>query len=161
MSYNNIEVCKMTISDFNNIRNILLSDFDDFWNSDILKSELEDENSYYIIARIPITNTANIQTNSCYEIIGFAGLKIILDEADVMNIVTKKGKRNLGIGKLMLEKLIHIAKENGVKKITLEVNSKNTPAMHLYKKLNFEEISVRKQYYKNADDAIIMQLSIS
>lgn len=153
MSYNNIEVCKMTISDFNNIHNTLSSDFDDFWNSSTLKNELESENSYYIVAKIPINTTTS-------EIVGFAGIKIVLDEADIMNIVTKKNKRNIGIGKLMLEKLIYIAKEKNIKKITLEVNSKNESAIHLYKKLNFKEIAVRKQYYKNVDDAIIMQLNI-
>ena len=52
--------------------------FDDFWNYNILKDELLAENSKYIIA---LSNN---------EIVGFAGIKILLDEADIMNIVTKK-----------------------------------------------------------------------
>ena len=86
MSYNNIEISKMTISDFEEISSTLLKDFDDFWQPSTLEKELQNENSYYIVAR------------HLSEIVGFAGIKAVLDEADIMNIVTKKSKRNLGIG---------------------------------------------------------------
>lgn len=148
MCYNKIEISQMSISDFNQIKNSLFSDFDDFWNTSTLENELNNEDSYYIVAK----------SMSSTEIVGFAGMKIILDEADIMNIVTKKNKRNLGIASLMLEKLIYIAKEKNFKKLTLEVNYKNLTAIHLYKKFNFKEIAVRKKYYNNIDDAIIMQL---
>ena len=148
MSYNNIEISKMTISDFEEISSSLLNDFDDFWQPSTLKKELQSENSYYIVARYSS------------EIVGFAGIKTVLDEADIMNIVTKKSKRNLGIGLCLLKNLIYIAKENDIKKLTLEVNYRNTSAIHLYKKFDFKEIAVRKKYYGNVDNAIIMQLDI-
>ncbi len=148
MSYNNIEISKMTISDFEEISSTLLKDFDDFWQPSTLEKELQNENSYYIVAR------------HLSEIVGFAGIKAVLDEADIMNIVTKKSKRNLGIGSCLLKNLIDISKENDIKKLTLEVNYKNTSAIHLYKKFNFKEIAVRQKYYRNVDDAIIMQLNI-
>lgn len=147
MSYNNIEISEMTLTDFNNIKDILISDFDDFWNTNTFLNELQTENSYYLVAKI----------ND--EIVGFAGIKIILDEADIMNIVTKKDKRNLGIGFCILEKLIYISKEKNIKKLTLEVNDKNLAAIHLYEKLGFKRIAIRKNYYNNIDNAIIMQLS--
>lgn len=150
MSYNNIRISQMTLSDFNEIENILLTDFDDFWNISTLKNELINNSSFYIIAK-------DAQTN---EILGFAGLKIILDEADIMNIVTKKNKRNLGIASLMLQNLITICNEKNIKKLTLEVNEKNSSAIHLYEKFNFNIISTRKNYYNNIDTALIMQLNI-
>lgn len=148
MSYNNVEISKMSLTDFNNIKDILISDFDDFWNENTFVNELENENSYYLVAKI----------ND--EIVGFAGMKIILDEADIMNVVTKKDKRNLGIGFCILENLIYIAKEKNIKKLTLEVNEKNVAAIHLYEKLGFKQIAVRNNYYNNTDDAVIMQLFI-
>lgn len=135
---------KMTINDFYTISDNLLSDFDDFWNSDTLKQEIESKNSYFIIAKYE------------NEIIGFAGIKIIFDEADLMNIVVKKSARNQHIGSLLLDNLLKYAKENNILSIMLEVNEKNTPAILLYKKYGFEQISVRKNYY-NKDDAIIMK----
>ena len=47
----NIEMTEMTLSDLNSIKSILNSDFDDFWNYNIFKSELENVNSKYIIAK--------------------------------------------------------------------------------------------------------------
>ena len=58
----------------------------------------------------------------------------------------------------MLEELINIAKERKLKDITLEVNVNNIPAINLYKKYNFKEVGIRKKYYNNTDDAIIMTL---
>ena len=44
-----MEIREMTISDFEKIKDTLQSDFDEFWNANILKSELESENSKYIV----------------------------------------------------------------------------------------------------------------
>ena len=41
MSYNNIEISEMTLTDFNNIKDILISDFDDFWNTNTFLNELQ------------------------------------------------------------------------------------------------------------------------
>ena len=47
----NISISKMNFDDLNSISNILESEFDDFWNFNIFKSELENENSTYLIAK--------------------------------------------------------------------------------------------------------------
>jgi ribosomal-protein-alanine N-acetyltransferase len=78
MKENNIEVSVMNIQDLENIKDILEIDFDDFWNYNIFKSEIENPNSTYFV--IKINN----------EIVGFAGVLIVLDEADITNIVVKK-----------------------------------------------------------------------
>ena len=92
-------------------------------------------------------------------IVGFAGIKIILDTAELMNIVTKKSFRANGIGKLMLEYLINMCKKEKIKTLNLEVNSQNTIAINLYKKYNFKEVGLRKKYYNNTYDAILMSLN--
>ena len=135
---------KMDIQDLEEIKYVLLSDFDDFWSYEVLREELLSDSSLYIVAK---------KQN---EIIGFAGIKIIIDEADIMNIVVKKSYRNNGIGSLLLENLILISNKKNLNFINLEVDCKNTIAINLYKKFGFEEISLRKNYYKN-NDAIIMK----
>ena len=135
---------KMDIQDLEEIKDILLSDFDDFWSYEVLREELLSDSSLYIVAK---------KQN---EIIGFAGIKIIIDEADIMNIVVKKSYRNNGIGSLLLENLILISNKKNLNFINLEVDCKNTIAINLYKKFGFEEISLRKNYYKN-NDAMIMK----
>lgn len=135
---------KMDIQDLEEIKDVLLSDFDDFWSYEVLREELLSDSSLYIVAK---------KQN---EIIGFAGIKIIIDEADIMNIVVKKSYRNNGIGSLLLENLILISNKKNFNFINLEVDCKNTIAINLYKKFGFEEISLRKNYYKN-NDAMIMK----
>ena len=77
-----------------------------------------------------------------------------------MNIVVKKEKRGKKIGKLLLENLIKISKDVKAKSITLEVNMKNEVAINLYKKFEFNEVGIRKKYYNNVDDALIMTKAI-
>lgn len=139
-----VNVLPMTKQDLEQISSVLTTDFDEFWNSSVLEDELMAQNSRYIVA------TLNEQ------IVGFAGIKVMLDEADVMNIVTKKAFRNQGIGSLLLKKLLDLAKENKISKITLEVMEENYPAIHLYKNFGFEQVAVRKNYYQDKS-AIIMQ----
>ena len=135
----------MNLEDLNSIQNILFKDFDNFWTYSTFEQELKCDNSYFIIVR-----------NENDEIVGFAGLKVIVDEADIMNIVVKKSYRNNGIGSILLENLISYAKSLSLKTVTLEVNDHNLSAIRLYDKFNFDHIGIRKKYYNGESDAIIM-----
>lgn len=138
----------MTEDDLLYFEKYLITEFDDFWSYSILKKEFLNENTTYIIAK------------QDENILGFAGILTIIDEANIMNIVIKKDKRNLKIGSLLLEHLIKISKQKNLKSITLEVNEHNVPAIKLYEKFNFKKIAIRKKYYHNTDSAIIMTLYI-
>lgn len=139
-----IKIDKMTLLDYEKIKDNLVEEFDEFWTPNILKSELENELSRYIVAKIDD------------EIVGFAGVIILLDDSEITNIVTKKTMRKKGIGKHLLEKLIEISKEENKTEISLEVNEINEPAIRLYEKFGFEIVGRRKKYYNRVNDAIIM-----
>lgn len=143
-----IDIQQMSLNDLEKIKDILIYDFDDFWNYNILKEELESPNSKYIIAK----------TNDD-EIIGFAGIKVLIDTADIMNIVVKKSWRNQGVGNLLLNNLISLCKDLNLLSLSLEVNEDNLPAIHLYEKFGFRNIGVRKNYY-HGKDGIIMEYPI-
>ena len=135
----------MAISDLNEIKDVLLSDFDDFWSVSILETELINPNSKYIMAKI----------NN--KIVGFAGIWKAVDDVHITNIVTAKKFRRQNIGSVLLTNLIQMAKEEkGITSITLEVNSTNIPAQRLYEKFGFKVVGLRKKYYNNTEDAIIM-----
>ncbi len=140
----NFDIDYMNLSDLEQIKYILNTDFDDFWSYSVLKDELTSKNSTYFVVK-----------NKENKILGFAGIKTILDEAEIMNIVTKKDCRNQGIGNLLLDKIILEAKNKNIKKINLEVNENNTIAIHLYEKFGFNKDGERKNYYKN-QNAILM-----
>lgn len=141
------DITKMTLYDLNSIKDNLISDFDDFWNYSVFKSELESDSSHYLV----------VKDNS--KIIGFAGIKVTVPDCDIMNIVVKKDFRNQGIGSLLLKELINLSKSLNVKNLFLEVNEKNTPAILLYNKFGFKKISTRKNYYKD-NNAIVMKLDL-
>ena len=129
--------------------NILQDEFDDFWNTNILKEEVLNKNRKFFVVK-----------SENGEILGFAGVLINIDFIEIMNIVVRKKYRKKGIGKELLEKLISFSKEKNFELINLEVNSKNEPAINLYKKFGFKEVGLRKKYYNNIDDAILMEKNI-
>lgn len=140
----NLEIYNMTLEDLNLLKDNLTTDFDDFWSYEILQNELNNPNSEYFIAK---------QDN---EIVGFAGLWKSIDDVHITDIVVKKIYRKNHIGSAILQKLIDTAERQNFKSITLEVNENNLPAINLYTKFLFKKLGIRKKYYKNKDNAIIM-----
>ena len=146
---NELIIAKMTLSDFNALSDILISDFDDFWNENILKSELQNPFSTYIMAKLG------------NKVVGFAGMIDTIDQMEITNIVVKKDYRKNGIGNILLNRLMSLAKENKKSEIILEVNENNISAIKLYEKNGFKKCGLRKRYYNNTDNAIIMNLKIN
>lgn len=144
-----ITIEKMTKEHLGQIKDILQDEFDKFWNAEVLKKELENPLSTYIVA---------INKD---EVVGYAGLWEPCDEGHITNIVTKLDKRGNKIATKMLEELIKIAKNKKLNCVTLEVNVHNDIAISLYHKYNFKEVGRRHKYYNNTDDAIIMTLELN
>ena len=149
MQNNVVEISNMQISDLNLIANTLESDFDDFWNYNVFKSELENGNSRYLISKIN------------EKIVGFAGIIPVIDEADISNIVVHKDFRNKKIGSLLLESLLNLAVSLNLNTINLEVRESNIPAIKLYEKFGFEVCGLRKKYYGNLENAVLMKKHLS
>ena len=144
----NINISTMQIKDLDLIANNLESDFDDFWNYNILKGELENINSKYLVAKID------------NKIVGFAGIIPVLDEADISNIVVHKKFRSQKIGSLLLQALINLSLSLNLKALNLEVRESNITAIKLYEKYGFKAYGIRKKYYNNTDNAILMRKNL-
>lgn len=142
------QIYYMTLDDFELIKNDLEEKFDNFWNSNLLKQELLNSNTKYIVYK---------ENN---EVLGFAGILINIDNIEIMNIVVRKDKRGQNIGKTLLKYLIKISKEYNNKILTLEVNENNIPAIKLYEQFGFQTVGIRKKYYNNINNALIMNLDI-
>lgn len=139
-----MEINEMTLEDLELIKDTLYSEYDNFWSYNILKNELLNDKTTYIVAK------ENDQ------IVGFAGIMTCLDEATLNNIVVKKSCRGRGIGGELLDTIIELCADLNMKTLTLEVDSSNTPAINLYKKFGFQNLGIRKKYYNHTSDAIIM-----
>lgn len=145
----NIVICTMSVSDLEEIEPIFNTSFDDFWNINILKSELSNPLSEYVVAKFD------------NKIIGFAGVTDGLDQMHISNIVVHKDFRNLSIGSKLLNELISITKSKNRDALTLEVNENNLIAQKLYNKFGFKILGKRKKYYNGVDDAVIMTLYLA
>ena len=86
------------------------------------------------------------------------GYLMVLDSIDVYEILaiaTVEKYRNKGIAQELLDKI-------KTKNIFLEVRESNQTAINFYKKNNFKEISIRKNYYSEpTENAIIMKLEVN
>ena len=142
-----MEIVTMILDDLEQMKDTLYSDFDNFWSYNILKQELENKNTTYIVAK---------ENN---DVVGFAGISTCLDEATLNNIVVKKSCRGRGIGGELLESLIDLCGDLHMRTFTLEVDTENAPAIHLYEKFGFKNLGIRKKYYNGSRDAYIMTKS--
>jgi len=82
------------------------------------------------------------------------------DELQILDIVVHPTHRRQGIGKALLKVLLTQAQERGCTLATLEVSEDNAAAVQLYQQLGFQQVHVRKSYYRNgsADEQMRVKL---
>ncbi|MGD9702738.1 MAG: ribosomal protein S18-alanine N-acetyltransferase [Acidimicrobiia bacterium] len=90
------------------------------------------------------------------EVVGYGGLMFVGDEAHVTNIAVDPACHRRGIGTTLLVTLARIAIDRGCRHLSLEVRVSNTAAQELYRRFGFAPAGVRKNYYENVEDAIVM-----
>jgi ribosomal-protein-alanine N-acetyltransferase len=91
------------------------------------------------------------------EIIGYLCRWLVADECHILSVAVAPQFRRSGIGEILMGEAIAEAAVKGVAIITLEVRRSNLAARNLYRKLNFAERRIRKNYYGPGEDAIIME----
>ena len=90
-------------------------------------------------------------------IAGYCGWYQSLEEAEITNVAVKQELRGKGIARELLQELFRVGTAQGVFAYTLEVRVSNTPAIHLYESLGFENVGIRRDFYeKPTEDAMIM-----
>ena len=91
-------------------------------------------------------------------IVGYIGMYISFDEGDITNVAVSPVHRKKGYGEALVVKAKAVAKAKQLEMILLEVRVSNEPAISLYKKMGFEELGLRKNFYEHpVEDAIIMK----
>ena len=90
------------------------------------------------------------------ELVGYGGLLYVENDAHVTNIAVHPMWRSRGIATELLLDLAWEANSRGCEAMTLEVRHTNVAAQQLYRRFGFVPAGVRKKYYENRDDAIVM-----
>lgn len=84
-----------------------------------------------------------------------------LDRLNIINFLINKKYQNKGFGSYLLTKTLEIVKKiNGIKKIVLNVKTKNRAAIKLYEEFNFRIIREIENYYRNQENAYLMELDL-
>jgi ribosomal-protein-alanine N-acetyltransferase len=90
------------------------------------------------------------------EVVGYAGAIFCFNQADIALVAVKPEYRRQGIAQKLINQLIDWLLQKNVNEVFLEVRVSNTPARELYKRMDFNEVGIRKKYYEDAEDAIVM-----
>jgi ribosomal-protein-alanine N-acetyltransferase len=80
----------------------------------------------------------------------------LLDEAHIATVASHPDWRGCGLGQWLMLALLDAAMARGAATSTLEVRAGNLPARRLYEKLGYEVAGVRKRYYRDGEDGLIM-----
>lgn len=79
-------------------------------------------------------------------------------ELNILNVATAPDMRRSGVARALLEHVLYINMRTGLERVLLEVRPSNFAAISLYQSFGFCEIDRRLRYYKNGEDALVMQL---
>ena len=94
-------------------------------------------------------------------VVGYLGMKPVLDEGFISNVAVTSSARGKGVGSKLLEKLSDFAKEKGIKTISLEVRPSNAPAIALYEKFGYKQVGRRRNFYSHpTEDGLILTLEV-
>lgn len=94
-------------------------------------------------------------------LLGYAGLDLAGETADVMTIAVDPSHRGQALGVVLLEQLLHRAARSGASQVMLEVRADNEAALGLYVRHGFVEVHRRRGYYQpGAVDALIMRKEV-
>jgi len=83
-----------------------------------------------------------------------------LNRVRLITLDLRPGYRGKGMGKALLKYLHQFLKEKGFSRIVLEVAVDNAPAIKLYQKMGYESVRIKKGYYPDGTDAILMEKKI-
>ncbi|MFZ5985729.1 MAG: ribosomal protein S18-alanine N-acetyltransferase [Bacillota bacterium] len=146
MNLGNIEVSHMTLEDIDDIMVVERLSFTIPWSRDAFIQEVTNNKfAIYISAKVDGL------------VVGYAGMWKVYDEGHITNVAVHPEYRRSGIGRHLVEKLISIAMQEKIERMTLEVRRSNIAAQGLYEKYGFKVEGCRKAYYSdNGEDAIIM-----
>jgi ribosomal-protein-alanine N-acetyltransferase len=93
-------------------------------------------------------------------IIGYVGFRIRGTEAHISTIAVHPDWREKGLGELLLLTAIERAVERGSSVVSLEVRESNQVAQGLYRKYGFRFQGVHRGYYRDGEDAWLMEVEV-
>jgi ribosomal-protein-alanine N-acetyltransferase len=141
---------RMKEDDLPAVRTIEALSFSNPWSDSTFLGEIQNT---------PVSFPLVVLRKPSDKVIGYIIYWHIREDVQVNNIAVHPDFRGKGIGEALMRHVIDRVRKNGATFMTLEVRLSNAAAVTLYKKLGFDILGTRKNYYTNPDeDAFLMGL---
>jgi len=131
-------------SDLSRVLEIEHASFPSPWKRESFLSELHNSHGCFWVAE------------NAGSIVGYLCCQFVADEGEILNIAIDPDYRRCGFGKSLVREAISVARQKGVRSLYLEVRMNNAHAIKLYKSFDFHEVGIRRRYYADGEDALMM-----
>jgi ribosomal-protein-alanine N-acetyltransferase len=95
---------------------------------------------------------------------GYFLLMLAVDDAHLLNIAVRRDRHSQGVGRLLMDRAVALARGKDMTAVLLEVRPSNGRALAVYQRYGFVPVGRRKAYYPAVDnlreDAVVMRLSL-
>jgi len=92
-------------------------------------------------------------------VIGYGIMQVVARESHILNLCVHPAYQRQGCGRVLLARLLELARDHRADTVLLEVRPTNEAAIALYTRMGFNEVGVRRAYYpghKGKEDALIL-----
>lgn len=91
---------------------------------------------------------------------GFVNVWRVGDEVEVLYVATAPARRRTGVASRLMGHVIARCAREGTTRVLLEVRPSNDAAIALYRRFDFEVVGLRKGYYDDGEDALLMAVAL-
>jgi ribosomal-protein-alanine N-acetyltransferase len=92
---------------------------------------------------------------------GMILVRVAADEAEILTLAVAPEARRAGLGRALLDAACAAARQGGATRLFLEVAATNAAARGLYGAAGFRQIGLRRRYYADGTDALMMSLALT
>lgn len=147
-----VKIDEMTEGDIDEILAIEEASFIAPWSKDLFIKELENSFSHNLLARRSEEGSPDI--------VGYIVFWDVADETHLLDLAVHPDCRRVGVAKRLIEEMLLIAVNGGTRRVILELRQDNDNGLRLYRSFLFKKIGLRKKYYSDGEDAIVMALDL-
>ncbi len=127
------------------------------WGASEIRKDMEkNPNSRYFV----VVRSGKALPGQAYrgesDVVGYISYWTVLAEGEIHDVVVTEEFRRRGLGRKLVNHMLRTGRHEGICDFTLEVRSRNEAAIKLYEEFGFRSEGIRKGYYDNEDDAVIM-----
>ncbi len=142
-----IDIAPLRSADIADVVAIDESCYSEPWSTKVWAAEVAASSRYHVVARLDGA------------VVGHAGILFVRDVAHVITVAVHPDRHGRGIATTMLLAVVNYARSVGARASALEVRASAYRTQRLYGRLGFVPAGIRRSYYDDAEDAVVMRLN--